>query len=571
MPYPDAANPDLLARIPLTATTVLDVGCGTGALGLAYKQRNPAGLYFGIEMDAQAAGIAATRLDRVIQRDIELDFAPFGRQTFDCIIYGDVLEHLRDPWGVLAKHTKLLSPSGIILICMPNIEHWSFAARLLRGNWDYTDSGLTDRSHLRWFSFATTRAAIEAAGLSPLDAIPRLFDLAATRNFVAIMAGALADMDIDPEEYYRRAAPLQYVWRATRAPVLRYNIISTMLAPVGGVSDVRVVQPMSALATEPDMLPIVTTGAEMPPLDAHSPKIFIFHRPLLAGAAGLTPIRQLVALGYVIVCEFDDHPDFLPALQRPDIQNFRAVHAVQTSTVPLGEVLCHENPEAVVFPNAIAALPPPRNFADPNRLTMFFGALNRSADWPDYVPALNAVARLAGPRLSFCIVHDQALFEALETPYKTFTPLCDYATYLDSLARCELSFMPLRDTPFNRCKSDLKFLEAAAHRVAALASPTVYGAAIEDGRTGIVLRNPADLQRRLLALVANPALALTIGEAAREHVSRHRMLASQIAARAAWYRSLWARRLELHEALLARVPELEGQEFGAPIPAAAPV
>lgn len=571
MSYPDAANPDLLVRIPLSASTVLDVGCGTGALGAAYKRCNPTASYYGIETDADAIAIAATRLDFVAHEDIELNPAPFGGQTFDCIVYGDVLEHLRDPWGVLARHATQLSPNGVILICMPNIEHWSFADRLLRGTWDYTDSGLTDRTHLRWFTFATTRRAIEAAGMHALDAIPRIFDAHAARNHVVAMAGALADLDINPEDYYRRSAPLQYVWRATRAPVRRYNVISTMLAPVGGVSHVRVTQPMAALATEPDMLAIVTTSAELPPFEADSPKIFIFHRPLLAGTEGLIPVRQLVSLGYVIVCEFDDHPDFLPALQRPDIQNFRAVHALQTSTAPLGQVLRRENPEIALFPNAIAVLPTPRNFTDPDRLTLFFGALNRSAEWPEYLPALNAVARLAGPRLSFCIVHDESLFDALETPHKSFTPLCDYETYLDKLAGCEISFMPLQDTPFNRCKSDLKFLEAASYRVASIASPTVYGEAIEDGHTGIVLRGAADMQRRLLALVATPSLALVMAEAARAHVSQHRMLASQVAARAAWYRSLWARRLELHEALLARVPELNGQAFGAPIPAVAQV
>jgi hypothetical protein len=90
------------------------------------------------------------------------------------------------------------------------------------------------------------------------------------------------------------------------------------------------------------------------------------------------------------------------------------------------------------------------------------------------IEAINAAARQAGGRLRFEVVADQAFFEALDTPHKRFTPLCDYETYLGLLSRCEVSFMPLRDTLFNRCKSDLKFLEAAGHRAVALASPTVY-------------------------------------------------------------------------------------------------
>ena len=75
-----------------------------------------------------------------------------------------------------------------------------------------------------------------------------------------------------------------------------------------------------------------------------------------------------------------------------------------------------------------------------------------------------------------------------ETPHKRFTPTCDYDTYMALLGQCEISFMPLGDTPFNRAKSDLKFIEAGACRVAALASHIVYADSIEDGRTGLLFR-----------------------------------------------------------------------------------
>ena len=87
-----------------------------------------------------------------------------------------------------------------------------------------------------------------------------------------------------------------------------------------------------------------------------------------------------------------------------------------------------------MFPNAVSRLPEVRNYADPRRLTLFFAGLNREGDWPAYLSALNAAAELAGERLHFQVVNDRALFEALQTPHKSFTPLCDYATYLDLLS-----------------------------------------------------------------------------------------------------------------------------------------
>jgi glycosyltransferase involved in cell wall biosynthesis len=113
--------------------------------------------------------------------------------------------------------------------------------------------------------------------------------------------------------------------------------------------------------------------------------------------------------------------------------------------------------------------------------------------------------------------------------------------------------MPLADNAFNRAKSDLKFIEAGACRVVALASPVVYRASIEDGRTGVLFEDAAELHDRLLRLLSMPDVSRAIAEAAREYVAQNRMLAYQVAARIAWYRSLWDRREELNAALQARL------------------
>jgi len=390
-----------------------------------------------------------------------------------------------------------------------------------------------------------------------------VFDAPEAENFARLLEPALLGLGVDPADYVGRARPLQYVWRARRHALQQLLVVSTMLSPVGGVSDVRVLEPMRALATDATITSVVNNGFDINEPAPDAPKIFVFHRPLLAGDAGLEPIRQLMSRNYIVVCEFDDHPDFIPVLQRPDVQNFRAVHAVQTSTEALAAVLRRDNPEVVVFPNAVGALPEIRNYTDSGYITLFFGGLNRDLDWPPFVDALNAVAAFARDRLRFEIVNDRGLFDALVTPYKKFTPLCDYATYGEILSRCEVSFMPLLDNTFNRCKSDLKYLEAAASRVTALASPVVYGETIADGRTGMLFRDSSELQQRLARIVANPEVGRVIADAARGYVERHRMAAYQVARRAMWYRSLWARREELNRALLARVPELAVPAFTA--------
>jgi hypothetical protein len=116
--------------------------------------------------------------------------------------------------------------------------------------------------------------------------------------------------------------------------------------------------------------------------------------------------------------------------------------------------------------------------------------------------------------------------------------------------------MPLADTAFNRAKSDLKFIEAGAARVTALASPVVYGKVVEHGHTGMLFRDAAELRVCLLRLLAYPEQSRAMADAARRYVAGQRMLAYQLAERDQWYRSLWQRREELTAALRARMPAL---------------
>lgn len=556
-PYRDLPNPDLLERLPLTARTVLDVGCGTGALGALYRRLNPRARLLGIDKDLTVAEIAAERLDEVVVGDVELDPLPFKLDApIDCIVYGDVLEHLREPWTLLREHGNALSREGTMLICALNVEHWSFAARLLRGNWDYEPEGLLDETHLRWFSLDTMRRGLLRLDLVPCDVHPRIFHADQFDAFLKAIAPSLVSLNIDADAYARRAAPLQYVWRVRKVPRTMMHVAATMLRPVGGVSHVRIVHPLRAMATDPAVRTQITGFADSRPSGGEHPKIFLMHRPILAGTEGLRILRSILDDGYVVVTEFDDHPAYFDAMQGGAQYAFRGVHAVQTSTAVLADILRTQNPEVTTFPNAVNALPEPANFRDPEHLTLFFGALNREQDWKPMIPALNSVAATLGERLRFSIVHDQAMFDALETPHKVFTPTCDYERYLQLLGAAEIAFLPLADNEFNRAKSDLKFIEAGACRVAALASPVVYSSSVVDGTTAVLFRNGEELRSRLLRLVAMPETARGIGEAARAYVAEERMLAYQVSSRITWYRSLWERRSELTRALYQRVPEL---------------
>ena len=116
--------------------------------------------------------------------------------------------------------------------------------------------------------------------------------------------------------------------------------------------------------------------------------------------------------------------------------------------------------------------------------------------------------------------------------------------------------MPLEDTLFNRCKSDLKFLEASACGAVALASPVVYGGSIRNWDTGVIFASPGEFAGALARLIEDAALRRRLSQQAYRYVAEERQLDGQTALRAQWYRSLVARRRELTAALVARVPQL---------------
>ncbi len=561
---------NLLSRIPLSARTIILVGCGGGQLAEAYRRMNPRARLLGIEPDPLAADQAAAHLDEVAGVSLSAGRLPFRLpEGADCIIYNDVLQHLDDPAALLRRHAAILSPGGVMLIRVPNAEHWRLIQQRLQGDTDDGLPGWDQHCHSGWMSQSGLPRLLRRAGLASCDIVPgdaAAADPDAADRFFQAMQPALSALGIDPAAYVRRASASHLIARVRRDPIRPMTLTGNMLPPVGGVSHVRVVHPLQALATDPAIATAVTNRVSTAAPGDEAPRIFILHRPSLMGESGLETLRTLARAGYLIVTEFDDHPEHFPMMRLGGDLSFLGVHALQTSTPAMAEALRRYNPELAIFPNAVVSLPEVRNFTDPDRITMFFGALNREQDWQPLMPVINAVAAQAGDRLCFQVIHDRTFFDALQTPHKSFTATCDYDTYVRILGSAEVSFMPLADNPFNRAKSDLKFIEAGACRVASLASSVVYGDSVQHGCTGLLFRDPVEFQTMLLRLVATPRLARDVADAARRYVMRHRMLAYQVAPRIAWYRALWNRRAVLEEARQARLRQrLQQAHAGIPV------
>ncbi len=142
---------------------VLEVGCSTGYVSKKLKENNC--YVFGIDMDADAADHAKDFCENVLLADIETEnWFPYKRNDFDVILFGDVLEHTRNPSEVLKKFKKYLKEDGFIVVSIPNIVYWSIRLKFLLGYFEYTNNGILDSTHVRFFNYKSARRLMEDSG-----------------------------------------------------------------------------------------------------------------------------------------------------------------------------------------------------------------------------------------------------------------------------------------------------------------------------------------------------------------------------------------------------------------------
>jgi len=157
---------EMLPFVPVGARRVLDIGCGAGAFGAGLKAEGGDGIeVWGVELDPDAAARAGEVLDRVITGDARRAPAELAGEVFDCLVLNDVLEHLREPADLLRDLRPLLAPGGRIVASLPNVRYFFNVVDLaLHGRWEYTDEGILDRTHLRFFTRRSMGDLFTAAG-----------------------------------------------------------------------------------------------------------------------------------------------------------------------------------------------------------------------------------------------------------------------------------------------------------------------------------------------------------------------------------------------------------------------
>lgn len=145
--------------------SVLDIGCACGGTLMKIMDADPSAERYGIEMSPGAAAVAE-HFGKVFQEDmLKLDMPELAAK-FDYIFMGDVLEHIVDTDAALSKVYGWLKRGGRLIVSVPNVANISIITGLLMGRWHYQNSGILDRTHMRFFTYNEMKEHLERHGFS---------------------------------------------------------------------------------------------------------------------------------------------------------------------------------------------------------------------------------------------------------------------------------------------------------------------------------------------------------------------------------------------------------------------
>lgn len=270
-------------------------------------------------------------------------------------------------------------------------------------------------------------------------------------------------------------------------------------------------------------------------------------------------IHQRRQLGRPSLCEVNDY--------LPDVQAWNPAHAswsdrralfcfdqlirrcdgTQVTTEALGQRLADRARRIAVLPNQLEELPPLRAFPAPAPPSAerplvigWGGSFGHREDLRSIAPALIAWLQRQ-QHVRFELMSDPVLaepFAALDADRFGFLMAGTLPQYLDWLEGLDIGLAPLLPTEFNRCRSDVKFLEYASRSLVPVLQNLDPYRHLAGSGAALLFGDPDDLIRQLDRLVAEPELRQSIASTAHALVGRERQLAQHAPERLAVYREL---------------------------------
>lgn len=197
---------------------LLDIGCSSGNFGEVLIRKKNCHVD-GIELDKSDAALARKKLGNVWVLNVETDsLDDIDKSGYDVIYFGDVVEHLVHPSQTLERVKPLLKKDGIILFSIPNMGHISVRLDLLRGDFNYTETGLLDKTHLHFYTQSEVVRVFEEAGyhIEKLDFVKKDYPDKLLKQYLA-KYGLSANKDFMKKMHQTDASAFQFVGTASPA------------------------------------------------------------------------------------------------------------------------------------------------------------------------------------------------------------------------------------------------------------------------------------------------------------------------------------------------------------------
>ncbi|VVB55588.1 Ubiquinone biosynthesis O-methyltransferase [uncultured archaeon] len=174
---------DIIDLIQNGKHRILDVGCGEGRTLRKLKELGKASETIGIEINENIANSLAHNVDKMIIGDVESLELDFEKEFFDYIIFGDILEHIRNPTKILKEYSGYLKNDGFIIASIPNLNYYGVIIPLVFfDKFEYKIEGILDKTHLRFF---TRKSLIKLFNSSGFEII--IIKSNKKSNFIAIL------------------------------------------------------------------------------------------------------------------------------------------------------------------------------------------------------------------------------------------------------------------------------------------------------------------------------------------------------------------------------------------------
>jgi len=524
---------------------ILEAGCSSGYFGGALVTEGHE--VWGIEPNEEAAKEAADILHSVYIGFIEDFFVDNHNECFDVIVFGDVLEHLADPLEVLKKSKQFLLDGGIVVASIPNITHYSIRAMMLEGRWDYSDLGILDRTHLRFFTRDSLIDLFSESGYQVLslsavklsaEQVDEICELNISKESIKCVKEFSTDLRGYDFQYVVSSCPCEDISdRLTANSRLKgedgLRVLCLVHDPSSSIVDIRLRRPIGKWATINGGHVEILGIYDFEPSNLAWADVVVFQRDGSEYIAGLA--EHLQKIGKKVVFEIDDLltelPPFLShhsgAIDKalPYIKKMVASSdAVSVSTESLSHNFRSENNNIFITPNFSEQI---NKIAEHSKVPPSDVKLVIASSDKVLVDFLVDPLSALQNKYSFQIIVIGPPGHKLEKSGLNIVrmPNLSHAEFKNFIASIDngIGLIPLDSSKFSSCKTAVKYFDYSMCGIPSICSNVLpYSHVVEHGHSGFLVSNDFDgWAGAIESLLSSHELRRELAENARGNVINH--------------------------------------------------